>query len=287
MVGSFRCKDRELPVGRRTLVMGILNVTPDSFYDGGRIRDPDEALARAAALVAGGADLVDVGGESTRPGAAAIGTDEEIERVVPAIERIAASLDVAISVDTSKAEVAARALAAGAHVVNDVTALGDPAMVEVVRRSGAGLALMHMRGTPRTMQLDPRYDDVVEEVRDYLRQRAGLARAAGIDADRLLLDPGIGFGKTSEHNWALLRHLGRLGGLGFPVLVGLSRKRFLGELLGGADPEHRGPPTFAAAVTAVLAGADVLRLHDPGEARPYLAVADRIRYGAPIADGAR
>ncbi len=281
MVGTFRCRGRALALGRRTLVMGILNVTPDSFYDGGRTSDPDSALLRAAELVAGGADLVDVGGESTRPGADEVSVPQELERVVPVIERIASNLDVAISIDTRKPEVAAQALAAGAHLVNDVTAIGDPAMVEVVRSSGAGLALMHMRGTPRTMQLDPRYEDVVSEVLDFLRARVARAGEAGIEPDRLLVDPGIGFGKTFGHNWELLRHLARFAELGPPVLVGLSRKRFLGELVGGAGPVHRGPPTFAAAVAAVLGGADVLRLHDPAEARPYLAVADRIRYGEP------
>ncbi|MBK7972462.1 MAG: dihydropteroate synthase [Deltaproteobacteria bacterium] len=287
MVASFRCKERTLVIGRRTLVMGILNVTPDSFHDGGRARDPDAALERAAALVAGGADVVDVGGESTRPGAAEVSGAEEIERVVPVIERIASSLDVVVSVDTSKAAVAERALAAGAHIVNDVTALGDPDMADVVRRSGAGLALMHMRGTPRNMQHDPRYDDVVEEVRAFLGARVAFARAAGIAADRVVVDPGIGFGKSFTHNWELLRHLGRLRDLGWPVLVGLSRKTFLGELVGGGGPERRGPPTFAAAVAAVLAGADLLRLHDPAEARPFLAVADRMRYGEASEESAR
>ncbi|MFN7955286.1 MAG: dihydropteroate synthase [bacterium] len=277
---SWRLRDRTLALGRRTLVMGILNVTPDSFYDGGRALDPDAALDRARALVAGGADLVDVGGESTRPGAIPVSAAEELARVAPVIERVARELDVAISVDTSKPEVAARALDLGAHLVNDVTALADPVMARLVATSGAGVVLMHMRGDPRTMQRAPRYRDVVAEIAEYLSARAAQARAAGIGADRIAIDPGIGFGKTFEHNWEIVRRLGELARVGYPLLVGLSRKTFLGEIVGGADPAGRAPPTFAAAVAAVLNGADVLRLHDPAEARPYLAVADRVRHGA-------
>ncbi len=277
---AWRIRNRTLALGRRTLVMGILNVTPDSFYDGGRAPTADAAFERARALVAGGADLVDVGGESTRSGAMSVSTAEELERVAPVIERIARELDVAISIDTSKAEVAAEALALGAHVVNDVTALGDPRMPAVVASAGAGVVLMHMRGDPRTMQQAPHYDDVVGEIGDFLASRAELARAAGILADRIVVDPGIGFGKTFAHNWEILRRLGELARVGYPLLVGLSRKTFLGEVVDGAGPEGRAAPTFAAAVAAVLAGAEVLRLHDPGEARPFLAVADRLRHDA-------
>jgi len=259
--------------------MGILNVTPDSFYDGGRFDDPGAALARAAELVEAGADLIDVGGESTRPGASAVSAEEEARRVLPVIDRVARELDVAISIDTMKAAIAALALDRGAHVVNDVSALADPAMPGVVASSGAGVVLMHMRGDPRTMQDAPRYANVVEEVRSFLLVRAEAALAAGIGAERIVVDPGIGFGKTFDHNWSLIARLEEIVTLPYPVAVGVSRKAFLGALLGGAPAAERQAPTLAASVAAVLHGASIVRLHEPAEARPHLAVADRIRYG--------
>lgn len=258
----------------RCLVMGVLNVTPDSFSDGGRWLDPAAAIARGRALLAEGADLLDVGAESTRPGAAPVGAAEQVRRLAPVIEGLAGA---PLAVDTASAEVAADALARGACVVNDITALGDPAMAGVVARAGAGLVLMHMRGTPRTMQDDPRYDDVIAEVRDHLAQRLAVAAAAGIAPEQVALDPGLGFGKTVAHNVALLAATRALAALGRPVLVGASRKSFLGRLTGEADPERRLEASLAAAVVAALDGARIVRVHDVAATVRALAVADAVR----------
>jgi dihydropteroate synthase len=245
--------------------MGIVNVTPDSFSNGGVHLDPDVAADAARRMVAEGAAIVDVGGESTRPGSEGVSVEEELRRVVPVLERVAGELTV--SIDTSKAEVARRALALGAELVNDVTALrGDADMAAVVAEAGAYVCLVHMLGEPRTMQDDPRYDDVVSAVAAFLEGRLGLAVAAGIAEERICLDPGIGFGKTTEHNVELLRRLDELVAIGRPLLVGVSRKRFLGRLLG--DPEATvGPLTasVAAAVAAVASGATIVRVHDVPE----------------------
>jgi dihydropteroate synthase len=245
--------------------MGIVNVTPDSFSNGGVHLDPDVAADAARRMVAEGAAIVDVGGESTRPGSEGVSVEEELRRVVPVLERVAGELTV--SIDTSKAEVARRALALGAELVNDVTALrGDADMAAVVAEAGAYVCLVHMLGEPRTMQDDPRYDDVVSAVAAFLEERLGLAVAAGIAEERICLDPGIGFGKTTEHNVELLRRLDELVAIGRPLLVGVSRKRFLGRLLG--DPEATvGPLTasVAAAVAAVASGATIVRVHDVPE----------------------
>jgi dihydropteroate synthase len=249
----------------RPAVMGIVNVTPDSFSDGGENLDPDTAAASARRMVEEGAAIVDIGGESTRPGSAGVSLDEELHRVVPVLERLAG--EVSFSIDTSKAEVARSAIRLGAELVNDVTALrGDPELAGVVAESDAYLCLMHMLGEPRTMQDDPRYGDVVSEVRAFLEERMAFARAAGIEEERICLDPGIGFGKTVEHNVELLRRLDELVALGRPVLVGASRKRFLGRLLG--DPEATVGPlegSIAAARVAVAAGATIVRVHDVRE----------------------
>jgi dihydropteroate synthase len=245
--------------------MGIVNVTPDSFSDGGVNLKPDAAAAATRRMVEDGAAIVDIGGESTRPGAEGVSVDEELRRVVPVLERLEGA--VPLSIDTSKAEVARRALDLGAELVNDVTALrGDPAMAEVVAGSGAYLCLMHMLGEPRTMQDDPRYDDVVSDVRAFLEERLAFAVAAGIAEERICVDPGIGFGKTVEQNVELLNRLGELTGLGRPLLFGASRKRFLGRLLG--EPEATVgpmPASIAAAVIAVAAGATIVRVHDVRE----------------------
>jgi dihydropteroate synthase len=245
--------------------MGVLNVTPDSFSDGGVHLDPDAAADAARQMVDAGAAIVDVGGESTRPGSEGVSVEEELRRVVPVLERLAG--EVPISIDTSKAEVARRALALGAELVNDVTALrGDAELVEVVAESGAYVCLMHMLGEPRTMQDDPRYDDVVSEVRAFLEERLSFAVAAGIREERICLDPGIGFGKSVEHNVELLSRLGELVTIGRPVLVGVSRKRFLGRLLGDLDATV-GPvsASVAAAASAVASGATIVRVHDVSE----------------------
>jgi dihydropteroate synthase len=245
--------------------MGIVNVTPDSFSDGGVNLDPDAAAASSRRMVEEGAAIVDIGGESTRPGAEGVSADEELRRVVPVLERLEGA--VPLSIDTSKAEVARRALDLGAELVNDVTALrGDPAMAEVVAGSDAYLCLMHMLGEPRTMQDDPRYDDVVSDVKAFLEERLAFAVAAGIAEERICVDPGIGFGKTVEQNVELLNRLGELTGLGRPLLFGASRKRFLGRLLG--EPEATVgpmPASIAAAVIAVAAGATIVRVHDVRE----------------------
>ncbi|MGH3091968.1 MAG: dihydropteroate synthase [Gaiellaceae bacterium] len=256
----------------RPSVLGVVNVTPDSFSDGGRFLSPDVAVAQARRLLAEGAALVDVGGESTRPGAEGVSLDEELRRILPVLE----GLDGApLSVDTSKAEVARRALALGAVMVNDVTALrADPELAGVVADGGSYLCLMHMLGEPRTMQDDPRYDDVVADVCAFLEERLGFAVGAGIPEERICLDPGIGFGKTVEHNLELLARLDELVALGRPVLVGASRKRFLGRLLG--DPDALTGPVAASVAVAVLAyerGASLFRVHDVREHVEALAAA--------------
>ncbi len=253
--------------------MGVVNVTPDSFSDGGVNADPDIAAAAARRMLADGAAIVDVGGESTRPGSEGVSADEELRRVVPVLERLAG--EVPVSIDTAKADVARRALELGAALVNDVTALrADPALAEVVAESGAYLCLMHMQGEPRTMQLDPRYDDVASEVASFLEDRLAFAVAHGIVEERICLDPGIGFGKTAEHNFELVRRLDVLLALGRPVLIGFSRKSSLGRLLGDADAKT-GPlaASVGAAVAAYERGATILRVHDVREHVEALTVA--------------
>jgi dihydropteroate synthase len=256
--------------------MGVLNVTPDSFSDGGAFLAPDRAVAHGAVLRAEGAQIVDIGGESTRPGAQPVDAGEELRRVLPVVEALAAA-GATISIDTSKAEVARRALDAGAAMVNDVTALrGDADMAGVVAEAGVPVCLMHMLGEPRTMQDDPRYDDVVVDVRAFLAQRLEVAVAAGVAEDQIMLDPGIGFGKTLAHNLTLLRRLPELLGLGRPLVVGTSRKSFLGRLTGREQAEDRLAGSVAAAVLAYQAGATVLRVHDVAETRDALAVTEAI-----------
>jgi dihydropteroate synthase len=251
--------------------MGVVNVTPDSFSDGGAHLEAEAAVRHARALVAEGADIVDVGGESTRPYAEPVGEAEELRRVLPVVERLSG---VPVSVDTSKAAVARAALAAGAGYVNDVTALrGDPAMAEVVAEHGAGCCLMHMLGDPRTMQDDPRYDDVVSEVKAFLEERLAYAVAAGVAEERVELDPGIGFGKTLAHNLELLRRLDEIAALGRPVVVGVSRKGFLGRLTGREVAADRVAATVAANVLALERGATVFRVHDVAPTRDALLVA--------------
>jgi len=249
----------------RPSVMGVVNVTPDSFSDGGVNFDPGDAAASARRMLAEGAAIVDVGGESTRPGADGVNADAELRRVVPVLEALEG--EVPFSIDTSKAEVARRALELGAELVNDVTALrADPELAAAVAESGAYLCLMHMQGEPRTMQLDPRYDDVVSEVAAFLEERLGVAVAAGIAEERVCLDPGIGFGKTVEHNFELIRRLGELTALGRPVLVGISRKSSLGKLLGDPDATTGSvAASVGAAVAAYERGATILRVHDVRE----------------------
>jgi len=252
--------------------MGVVNVTPDSFSDGGAWLDPDAAVAHGRRLIAEGADILDVGGESTRPGAEPVGETEELRRVVPVLERLAGA-GARVSIDTSKAAVATAALAAGATIVNDVTALrGDPAMAGALAGARCDVCLMHMLGEPRTMQRDPRYGDVVDDVKAFLARRLEDAVAHGIAEERIWLDPGIGFGKTIEHNLELLRRLGEIVALGRPVVVGTSRKSFLGTIT-GRGPADRVPATIATNVLALAAGARIFRVHDVAQARDALLVA--------------
>lgn len=259
--------------------MGVVNVTPDSFSDGGLFLAADAATAHGLRLWEEGADLVDVGGESTRPGAAAVSAADEAERVIPVVAALAAA-GVRVSIDTSKPVVAAAALDAGAVVVNDVTALADPAMAPVVAAAGAGVVLMHMQGTPRTMQADPRYDDVVAEVGAFLMDRVAVARAAGIPEHAICLDPGIGFGKTAAHNVDLLASgVAALAATGHPVLVGASRKSFIEHLLGPVPMAERDAPTVAAHVLAIAGGAAVIRTHNVVEGLRSARIADAIVRG--------
>jgi dihydropteroate synthase len=255
----------------RPRIMGILNVTPDSFSDGNRFATPRLAAEHGVRLVAEGADLLDVGGESTRPGAMPVGVDEEMHRVLPVVEMLSHLVDVPISVDTSKPKVMAAAVAAGACMVNDVRALQAPEALEVVAALEVAVCLMHMQGTPATMQDAPHYDDVVLEVVGFLRERVAACVAAGIDADRIALDPGIGFGKTIDHNLALLRAIPELAALGRPVLIGVSRKGLIGALTGRSIAE-RTPGSVTAAVLAAQRGARIVRVHDVAATRDALAV---------------
>jgi dihydropteroate synthase len=262
--------------GSLPLLMGVVNVTPDSFSDGGRYLEPAAAIAHGLRLAAEGADILDVGGESTRPGAAPVDAQEELRRVIPVIAGLCRQAAIPVSVDTSKAVVAREAIAAGAQVINDVTALrGDPEMLEVVVQSGAGVCVMHMQGTPRTMQSSPTYASVVREVIAFLRGRRDVLTAAGVSPDRIALDPGIGFGKTVQHNLALLSNAWQLHELGCPVLVGPSRKSFIGKIL--SEPGRVGPEevdltagTIGVALALARQGVHVLRVHDVAPARQAL-----------------
>ena len=260
----------------RTRIMAVLNVTPDSFSDGGAFLDPASAIARGRALLEAGADIVDIGGESTRPGAEPVAPEEELRRVLPAV-RALAEAGALVSIDTRHAQVMEAALAAGARIVNDVTALtGDPRSLEIARRSEAAVVLMHMGGDPRTMQIDPRYDDVTLDVLDYLEARVAACEAAGIARERIAVDPGIGFGKTVAHNLALLARLGAFHALGTAVLVGASRKSFIAEASRGEPPDARLPGSLAAALWAAGQRVQLLRVHDVAETRQALALKERI-----------
>lgn len=260
----WSCRGREVVCGPRTLIMGILNVTPDSFSDGGKFVNSEAAVACGLQMVEEGADILDVGGESTRPGAKPVRPPEEIERTLPVIAKLREKTGALISIDTRKAVVARAAVTAGADIINDVSALADSDMAALAAETGAGLVLMHMRETPETMQNDPRYDDVVSHVRGFLEERMTFAVERGVAPEQIALDPGIGFGKTDAHNLALLRGIPDLVALGRPVLIGASRKSFIGRLL-GREPEERLAGSLAAASFAILRGAQLLRVHDVKE----------------------
>ncbi|MGH8362847.1 MAG: dihydropteroate synthase [Gammaproteobacteria bacterium] len=274
-----------LTLGKHTLdlsqprVMGVLNRTPDSFSDGGAFTDFDAALQHVERMAREGAAIIDIGGESTRPGAQAVSTQEEMDRVMPLIERLARQIDIPISIDTSKPEVMRSAVAAGAGMINDVYALRQPRALEIAAQLGVPVVLMHMQGEPRSMQQDPHYRDVVTEVRQFLLERVRACEAAGIPRARLLIDPGFGFGKTLEHNLELLRGLQNLAVSDSPLVVGLSRKSSIGKLLGGVPADARLFGSIAAAVIAVINGASIVRAHDVKPTVEALKVAAAVRAG--------
>ncbi|MBC8206430.1 MAG: dihydropteroate synthase [Kiritimatiellales bacterium] len=272
----WSCRGREVDCEARPLVMGILNATPDSFSDGGKFQGLEKAVERALQMVQEGADIIDIGGESTRPGAEPVQASEEIARTVPIIGKLREQSDVLISIDTQKAAVARAAIAAGADIINDVSALGDPEMAAVAAETGAGLVLMHMQGTPETMQNDPRYADVVSTVRSFLEERLARAVAKGVSPLQIAFDPGIGFGKTDEHNLALLNGIDKLALAGRPVLIGVSRKSLFGRLL-GREIDDRLAGSLAAAVFSVMRGARILRVHDVKESCDAVKLVDTLR----------
>jgi len=273
-----------LDLGRRPLVMGVLNVTPDSFSDGGRFFSHARAAERGRQMVAEGADIIDVGGESTRPGSDPVPADEELRRIIPVIEELAAESAVPISVDTQKARVAAEAIEAGAQIVNDVSALRtDPDMPAVVAESGVLLVLMHMQGTPRTMQRNPTYTEVVSDVARWLRERIDYAVGVGIQESRLVVDPGFGFGKTLQHNLELLRRLHEFHRLGRPLMVGTSRKSMIGAIL-DVPPGRRLLGSLATVACAVMAGCHIVRVHDVQASREVVAVCEAVRRGMDYED---
>ena len=271
------CRGKVLDLGSRTHVMGILNVTPDSFSDGGRYADAEQALIHARDMAAAGADIIDIGGESTRPGAAPLPEEEELRRIIPLIERLSAELAVPISVDTYKSSVAKRAIEAGAAIVNDISGLRfSRDMANVVADSGVAVIIMHIKGTPRYMQQDPVYDDVVGEVMAYLEEGIGIAVKAGVDREKILIDPGIGFGKTLEHNLIILNRLEEFQALGRPVLLGPSRKKFIGTVLGVPAPDQRVDGTAAAVAIGIERGARVVRVHDVARMTQVAKMTDAI-----------
>ena len=255
----FQCGRFQLDLSQPR-VMGIVNVTPDSFSDGGKFNSTEKAIEHALQLVADGADILDIGGESTRPGATPVPLDEELSRVIPVIEGLR-DAGVPLSIDTYKPEVMRAAIAAGADIINDVCALREPHALEIVAASQAGVCLMHMQGRPQTMQADPQYDDVVKEVKDFLAERLAAAEHAGIDRARIVLDPGFGFGKRTAHNLTLLNHLNDIQSLGLPLLIGLSRKSVLGQVV-GSNVDERLHASIAASVVSVMKGANIVRVHD-------------------------
>jgi len=280
----LRLPSRTLRLGERTLVMGVLNVTPDSFSDGGFFLNPAAAVAWAVEIERAGADILDVGGESARPGANPVSAEEELARVLPVLEKLRGKLKIPISIDTQKARVAEAAVAAGAEILNDVSALrADPALAEVARRQRLPLILMHMRGTPRTMQRRPFAHNVLRDVTSGLRAAIARARTAGLRKSQLILDPGIGFGKSFEQNYKLLAHLRRLAALGYPLLVGTSRKAFLGATLGGVPPRERLWGTSATVTASILGGAHIVRVHDVAEMVQVARVTDAILHSG-VAD---
>ncbi len=286
MVGAmnriWRVRGQDLDLGRRGLIMGVLNVTPDSFSDGGQFLAEERAVARGLVMVGEGADILDIGGESTRPGAEPVGAEEELRRVIPVIRSLRSHSEVLISVDTMKAEVAREAMAAGADIINDVNGLRDPAMAEVAANAGAAVVVMHMQGKPRTMQHDPHYEDVVKEVRAFFEERLHRLAEVDIPSERIAFDPGIGFGKTLEQNLTLLRSLERLRAAERPLVLGVSRKSFIGKLLGDMALDKRDWPTVGLTAWMREAGADVVRVHEVRRNAEAMRMVEAIR-GSEVA----
>ncbi len=281
---AWRCRDRDVSFGELPLLMGIVNVTPDSFSDGGLWLDPTKAVEHALQLVEDGADILDVGGESTRPGSEPVSLEEELRRVVPVVEQLRARTDRLISVDTQKAEVARQVLAVGADIINDVSGCAaDPQMISVCAASDCGVMIMHMQGTPQTMQINPHYDDVVREVRSELASGLAKLEAAGIDRRRVVVDPGIGFGKSAQHNVDLLANIAELRAFERPLLIGHSRKRFLSKVL-GRPMEERLAGTLGVSIAVASLGADIVRVHDIRETRDALLAWQAITRGVRLAE---
>jgi len=272
-----------LELGEKPVLMGILNLTPDSFYDGGKYFDPERALDRAWEMVEEGAEIIDIGGESTRPGSEPISLEEELRRVMPVLEKLSSRLKGAfISIDTQKSEVARRAVDLGASIINDISALGtDREIARIASESGAGLVLMHIKGTPQNMQKNPVYEDLFSEVIGFLRQRINRAKQAGVEEEKIIIDPGIGFGKTVDHNLELIRDLWRLRSLGRPILLGPSNKSFIGAVL-QVEKEERFEGTAASVVAGILAGADIVRVHEPGKMKRFAMMSGAIQAGKNI-----
>jgi dihydropteroate synthase len=273
----IKTSKREIILGKKTIIMGILNVTPDSFSDGGLFNNSKTAVDRALQMIDEGADIIDIGGESSRPGAKSVDAKIELERVIPIIEKLVKKIKIPISIDTTKAKVAKLALEAGAEIVNDISALnGDKKMAGIVRDAGAALILMHMRGNPLNMQKSNLvYDDLMGEVASYLKTSSEKAMKAGIDKKSLVIDPGIGFGKTAEDNYKIIKNLSELKGLGFPVMIGPSRKSFIGKVIGG-EPHERVEGTAAAVTAAIINGAQIVRVHDVAALKKVCAITDAI-----------
>jgi len=281
---AINLRGKTLELGRRTLIMGILNITPDSFSDGGRFDDYERALAQAMELISAGADILDVGGESTRPGSTAAPLDVELERVIPIIRAVRESSDIPISIDTTKSEVALKSLEAGADMINDVSSLRfDPEMARVAAEWGVPVILMHMLGVPRTMQINPVYESVISEIISFLEERMSFAVQNGIKRSQIVVDPGIGFGKTVTHNLNIIRDLDSFSCMDRPILLGASRKRFIGTILGRAE-EERELGTAVVNAFGIAAGAHILRVHDVGFHREAVRMAEALRDGYPSND---
>ncbi|MFN3739841.1 MAG: dihydropteroate synthase [Thermodesulfovibrionales bacterium] len=276
----LRWRDFDLDLSSKTHVMGILNITPDSFSDGGLFYEPERAVEHALKMIEDGADIIDIGGESTRPGSEPVSPEEEIKRVVPVIKKLSVQSKVPISIDTYKSKVVSAAIDAGASIVNDISGLRfDPEMKKVVAKNRLPVVIMHIKGTPKTMQLNPQYDALIPEIMDYLREGIMIARDAGISEDLIIIDPGIGFGKTFEHNLEVIKNLREFTYLEKPILIGPSRKAFIGKILGDVPPLMRLEGTLAAVAISAYNGANIVRVHDVRETVKVLKVVDAIKKG--------